>query len=133
MDVSNINAEKALIVDDEMDICYLLSGILRQRKLRTSYVNNLADAQSVLKEETPSIIFLDNNLPDGKGIDFIGTIKKLYPATKVVMITAFDTYSDRSKAYEEGVDFFIGKPFTRDIIDKTLERLKFSGMISNQA
>jgi len=133
VDVSNINAEKALIVDDEMDICYLLSGILRQRKLRTSYVNNLADAQSVLKEETPSIIFLDNNLPDGKGIDFIGTIKKLYPATKVVMITAFDTYSDRSKAYEEGVDFFIGKPFTRDIIDKTLERLKFSGMISNQA
>jgi DNA-binding NtrC family response regulator len=133
VDLSNINAEKALIVDDEMDICYLLSGILRQKKLRTTYVNNLTDAQSVLKEENPSIIFLDNNLPDGKGVDFIGTIKKLYPATKVVMITAFDTYSDRKKAYEEGVDFFIGKPFTREIIVKTLEHLMYPSIISNQA
>ena len=57
----------------------------------------------------------------------------MYPATKVVMITAFDTYSDRSKAYEEGADFFIGKPFTRDVIDKTLERLMYSSLASNQA
>jgi len=120
-------------VDDEIDICYLLSGILKQKKLRTSYVNTLADAQSVLKEENPSIVFLDNNLPDGKGVDFIGIIKKLYPTTKVVMITAFDTYSDRSKAYEEGVDFFIGKPFTRDVIDKTVERLIYPSLANNQA
>lgn len=120
-------------MDDEIDICYLLSGILKQKKLRTSYVNTLADAQSVLKEETPSIVFLDNNLPDGKGVDFIGIIKKMYPTIKVVMITAFDTYSDRSKAYEEGVDFFIGKPFTRDVIDKTLERLMYPSLASNQA
>ena len=133
MDVSKVSGEKALIVDDEIDICYLLSGILKQKKLRTSYVNNLADAQNKLKEEAPSIIFLDNNLPDGKGVDFIGTIKKLYPSTKVVMITAFDTYSDRSKAYEEGVDFFIGKPFTRDVIDKTLERLMYPSLANNQA
>ena len=133
MDVSKTSGEKVLIVDDEIDICYLLSGILRQRKLRTSYVNNLADAQNVLKEETPFIVFLDNNLPDGKGVDFISKIKKMYPATKVVMITAFDTYSDRSKAYEEGADFFIGKPFTRDVIDKTLERLMYSSLANNQA
>jgi DNA-binding NtrC family response regulator len=133
VNLSNTSGERALIVDDEIDICYLLSGILRQKKLRTSYVNSLSDAQNALKTETPSIIFLDNNLPDGKGIDFIGTIKKLYPATKVVMITAFDTYSDRSKAYEEGVDFFIGKPFTRDMIDKTVERLMYSGVTDSHA
>lgn len=133
MDVSNLYEAKALIVDDEIDICYLLSGILRQKKLRTTYVNSLADARNILQEEPPAIIFLDNNLPDGKGIDFISIIKKLYPSTKVVMITAFDTYSDRSKAYEEGVDFFIGKPFTRDVIDKTLERLAYSGVANNQA
>lgn len=133
MDVRNISGEKALIVDDEIDICYLLSGILKQKKLRTSYVNCLADAQSILQKEAPSIIFLDNNLPDGKGVEFIAIIKKQCPDAKVVMITAFDTYSDRSKAYEKGVDFFIGKPFTRDIIDKTLERLLYPGRILNQA
>ena len=117
---------KALIIDDEIDICYLLSGILRQNKLETSCVNSLADAQISLRKDQPSIIFLDNNLPDGKGVEFISKIKKMSPHTKVVMITAFDTYSDRSKAYDEGVDFFIGKPFTRDVIDKTLERFAYA-------
>lgn len=114
-----------MIVDDEIDICYLLSGILRQKHFKTSYVNSLADAQSLLKKEMPLIVFLDNNLPDGKGVDFISKLKSLSPATKVVMITAFDTYSDRNKAYEAGADFFIGKPFTRDMIDKTVERLMY--------
>ncbi len=133
MNPIKINGESALIVDDEIDICYLLSGILKQKKFQTSYVNSLTDAQSILKKEKPSIIFLDNNLPDGKGVEFISKLKKLSPATKVVMITAFDTYSDRSKAYEEGADFFIGKPFTRDMIDKTIERLIYSNYMDSQA
>lgn len=133
MDLIKVIEEKALIVDDEIDICYLLSGILKQKKFQTSFVNNLDDAQNMLKKEKPAIIFLDNNLPDGRGVDFISKVKKIYPATKIVMITAFDTYSDRSKAYEEGADFFIGKPFTRDMIDKTIERLMYTRLIDRQA
>lgn len=117
------NEGKVLIVDDEIDICYLLSGILKQKKLNTSYVNSLEDAKNRLRNEAPSILFLDNNLPDGKGVEFISIAKQLSPLTKIVMITAFDTYSDRSKAYAEGVDYFIGKPFTRDVINKTIEKL----------
>ena len=132
MNPIKVNDEKALIVDDEIDICYLLSGILKQKKFQTSFVNSLNDAQNMLKKEKPAIIFLDNNLPDGRGVDFISKIKKLYPATKVVMITAFDTYSDRSKAYEEGADFFLGKPFTRDMIDKTIERLLYTSLVDRQ-
>ena len=60
VDLIKEKGEKALIVDDEIDICYLLSGILKQKKLHTSYVNCLEDAKNVLKKETPSIIFLDN-------------------------------------------------------------------------
>ena len=39
------------------------------------------------------------------------------------MLTAHDNFTDRERAYKEGVDFFIGKPFTREIILKTIERL----------
>src|SRR4051812_32831092 len=81
---------KVLIVDDEIDICYLLSGILRQKNFRTSYVNNLTDATVALKNDPPLILFLDNHLPDGYGLDFIGFVKKTYPDTKIIMITAHD-------------------------------------------
>ncbi len=114
---------KALIVDDEDDVCYLLSAILKNRNLQATYVSTISDAKRVLMEDIPSIIFLDNHLPDGFGINFIDEIKSLYPRVKIVMITAHDTTADKDKAYLEGVDQFIGKPFTRDVVFRTLENL----------
>ncbi len=117
------NTLKALIVDDEVDICYLLSGILRQKHLKPSFVNNIASAKEALKNDIPSIIFLDNHLPDGLGLDFIGYIKSNYPNVKIVMITAHDGLIERKKAQSEGADLFISKPFTREIIEGAIKNL----------
>ena len=114
---------KVLIIDDEADICYLLSTLLKQKNLEAEYVNTLTDAALSLKKTIPEIIFLDNHLPDGLGMNFIEYIKNHYPNIKIVMITAHDTVADRQKALNEGVDFFISKPFTRDMIYKTVEQL----------
>lgn len=114
---------KVLIVDDELDICYLLSGILKQKKLRTNYVNTLSDAEVALRNDPPSLLFLDNYLPDGLGIDFIEFVKKNYKETRIVMITAHDGEEERKKAYSHGVDFFIAKPFTRELINNLVDRL----------
>jgi two-component system OmpR family response regulator len=114
---------KVLIIDDELDICYLLSGILRQKKLRTAYVNNLTDAEVALKNDPPSLLFLDNHLPDGFGLDFIRHIKTNYPSIKIIMITAHDSAAERNRAFKEGVDFFLSKPFTRDLIYSTIDKL----------
>jgi DNA-binding response OmpR family regulator len=114
---------KVLIIDDETDICYLLSTLLKQKNLDTDYVNTLTDAALALKKDIPEIIFLDNHLPDGLGMNFIEYIKSHYPTVKIVMITAHDTAADRQRALNEGADYFIGKPFTRDVIYKTVEQL----------
>ena len=114
---------KALIIDDEIDICYLLSGILKQKNCQTNYVNNLADATLELKNYSPLIVFLDNHLPDGLGIDFVDYIKRNHPNTKIVMITAYDTIEDRQQAISKGVDIFIGKPFTKEAINIAMETL----------
>ena len=114
---------KALIVDDEVDICFLLSGILRQKNMKPSFVNNLASAKQSLQQEIPSILFLDNHLPDGFGLDFIQYVKASYPGVKIVMITAHDGLTERKKAQAEGADLFISKPFTRDVIDYAITKL----------
>jgi DNA-binding NtrC family response regulator len=122
-DYLNRNILKALIIDDETDICYLLSRLLKQKHLETSFVNSLSDADKALKKEAPEIIFLDNHLPDGLGMNYISHIKSNYPGTKVVMITAHDSTDDREKAMKNGADFFIGKPFTSDIIYKAVDEV----------
>ena len=117
---------KALIVDDEVDICFLLSGILRQKHLKPSFVNNLAGAKESLRHDTPSILFLDNHLPDGFGLDFIKYVKANHPDVKIVMITAHDGLIERKKAQAEGADLFISKPFTRDVIDYAIKKLLYA-------
>jgi DNA-binding NtrC family response regulator len=114
---------KALIIDDEIDICYLLSSILRNKNLSPNYVNSIGEAKKALLKHHPQIIFLDNHLPDGMGVDFIAHIKANYPTAKIVMITAYDTPADRSKALYEGADFFLAKPFSRDAIYQTVDNL----------
>jgi len=119
----NLEKLKALIIDDESDICFLLGSILKQRNFQPDYANSLSDAKKALEKSTPAIIFLDNHLPDGFGVDFISHIKSNYPNVKIVMITAYDTTADKTKAITTGADSFIGKPFTRDMIYQTVENL----------
>ncbi|MBA2563734.1 MAG: hypothetical protein H0V14_12660 [Chitinophagaceae bacterium] len=45
MDKANLKQIDVLIIEDEVDICYLLSGILRKKNLNTSYVTTLFAAR----------------------------------------------------------------------------------------
>lgn len=117
------DTNKVLIVDDELDICYLLSGMLKQRNFLTGFVNTLSDAVIALQNDTPAILFLDNHLPDGYGLDFIPYIKKNYPDVKVIMITAHDGAVERKQAYEGGVDLFVAKPLNRKMINDAIDKL----------
>lgn len=113
----------ALIIDDETDIWVLLSRILRKHNFSTYFVNNLEAATRRLGKQAPSIIFLDNHLPDGFGMDFIQFVKANYPQTKVVMITGHSSQDDRNRAFSEGADMFLSKPFTTEAVQETIARL----------
>jgi DNA-binding response OmpR family regulator len=113
---------RTLIIDDEPDICYLLSTLLKQMNLEVGCVNNLQDAKEVLGKTAHQLIFLDNHLPDGMGTEFISFIRQQHPEVKIIMITAHDTYADRQYALEEGADMFIPKPFTRDTIFNAIDQ-----------
>ena len=114
---------EVLIIDDEADICYLLGSLLKNRQVDSKFANTLRDAANILESTDPEIIFLDNHLPDGLGLNFVGYIKRFHPLTKIIMITAHDTVADKQKAYKEGVDYFIGKPFSKESINNVMETL----------
>ena len=116
---------KALIIEDEMDIRYLVSNILKQRGVQSVLAGSLSEAEKILEQDfpPPRIIFLDNYLPDGLGINYIRELKKRFPLTRIAIITAHDNVSDREKARFEGADFFIGKPFSKELIFNTIDNL----------
>ena len=116
--------EKVMIIEDEKDLCYLLSSVLRQNNLQSACVYSITEAKENIREIKPSIIFLDNHLPDGNGSDFIPMIKDIYPAAQIIMITAYDSPADVNIAFNKGADFFISKPFNTEHIKRTLNFIK---------
>ena len=80
-------AKKLLVVEDEGQIGLVLNMILSDRNFDLDYVSSLLDAQEYLEKNKPSLVILDNKLPDGFGVDFISYIKKKYPSIKIIMIS----------------------------------------------
>jgi DNA-binding NtrC family response regulator len=115
--------QNVLVVDDEPDICFLFEKILQKRNVQTEFAKSLADATILIENSSPYLIFLDNSLPDGRGVDFIPYLKARFPAVRVVMVTANDSPDDRRAAYLKGADDFLGKPLSLDRINLTLDKI----------
>jgi len=114
-------AKKMLVVEDQGEMCLILDLILSERKFEPDYVNNLLDADEYLQKNKPSLIFLDNKLPDGYGVDFISYVKKKYPKIKIIMISGFGTARD--VALENGADVFLEKPFSLDNVNQAIDQV----------
>ncbi|HEX8331356.1 MAG TPA: response regulator [Segetibacter sp.] len=120
--VEKIKAKKVLIVEDEGDMCLLLNILLNGKEMELDHVKNLTAAEEYLQKEQPTVIILDNNLPDGFGVDFVSFIKKKYPSIKIIMISGFDT-SVKDVALDNGADVFLEKPFTKDQLYSSIKQL----------
>ncbi|HSF52927.1 MAG TPA: response regulator [Algoriphagus sp.] len=111
--------EKALIIDDEVDLCMLLSLQLNSLGINNEYVNTIEDAKKKFKNNQYSIIFLDLNLKDGSGFEMLDYLSKFPKLHKVIVISAYD--NERTKVLECGADFFLPKPFTKKKIAQIID------------
>lgn len=118
------NLENILIIDDEVDICFLLDNKLKKINYSVSYAHTLSDGFAKLASSKPFLLFLDISLPDGSGLNSIAKIKRLYPAIKIIIISAYDSANERTLAKNEGADMFIGKPFNAEVIYSAVSHLK---------
>lgn len=119
--MKRIVAKKVLVVEDDGELGLVLNMILSERKFELDYVNNLLSADEYLQKQQPTVIILDNKLPDGFGVDFISYIKKKYPVIKIIMISGFG--SARDVALENGADLFFEKPFSLEEFNEALYSL----------
>ncbi|HMU45920.1 MAG TPA: response regulator [Chitinophagaceae bacterium] len=117
----SVTGKKVLIVEDQGEIGLLLDLILEEKNLEPDYVNSLLDADEYLQKNNPSIIILDNKLPDGFGVDFVSYVKKKFPGIRIIMISGYPSAKD--VALENGADLFFEKPFSLDDFNNAIDRL----------
>lgn len=117
----NDSMKKALIIDDEVDLCMLLSLQLRSLGITNEYVNTIQEAKEKFKANRYEIIFLDLNLKDGSGFDMLSFMSDYPKLQKVIVISAYD--NERSKVLECGADYFLPKPFTKKKVAQIIDTI----------
>lgn len=102
---------RALIIDDERDICELIEMGLIGQGVVCSSVHTVKTAIKILKEQKFDFVISDIRLPDGDGLDLLAHIQKHYPGLPVCMMTAHGNMDMAIRALQLGAFDFINKPF----------------------
>jgi DNA-binding response OmpR family regulator len=114
---------KILVVDDEIEICLLVTRYLKKMGFEASYALSISEAMSKISRISYDLLFVDLNLADGSGYDLINSLRESNVSAKIIIISAYD--SERQKALQKGAALFMAKPFTKKSISESLEKLNF--------
>ena len=104
---------KILIIDDEENICTLLTEVFSQRKHDVVTARDGVKGLELAKTGQPDVVVLDIDMP---GLDGYEVCKRLRanPATHklpILMLTGKTDLPDAMKGLATGADDYITKPF----------------------
>jgi two-component system response regulator PilR (NtrC family) len=99
-----------LIVDDEPDLCELLSITLQRMDLQPRTASTVQAAQQLLKTERFDLCLTDMQLPDDNGLELVKWIQQYSPTVPVAVITAHGNMETAVRALKLGAFDFVSKP-----------------------
>lgn len=113
-----------LIIDDNQELGNFLLETFTE-EYRCLFATNGKDGLTIVSEQHPDIIIVDQMMPEMDGIEFSKKLKKK-PQTSIipiVMLTAKDDKETEIKSIKAGIDAFISKPFDIDMLNQRLKQL----------
>jgi len=121
---------KALIIDDERLARKELTSLLKEHKEIEviGEAANIDDAQELIEEKNPDLLFLDIQMPGGTGFDLL---EKLDAVPKVIFITAYDEFA--LKAFEVNALDYLLKPVQPDRLADSLKKVVSSAAEEEEA
>ncbi len=114
--------KKILIVDDEINICMLLSKFLTRNGFDVKTATSGSSAFDILSKETFNLVLSDFRLEDTDGREILKKIKSSYPGTGVIIITGYSDIKLAVELIKMGAYDYITKPLYPDEILNTVNK-----------
>ncbi len=114
--------EKILLVDDDADICKVLSISLTDVGYRVHTAGNGEEALRIFKQVRPSIVLTDIKMPIMNGIELLRKIKSQHPETEVIMISGHGELDLAIESLKNDASDFILKPLDDGELNAALQR-----------
>src|SRR5579863_6511137 len=118
----------ALVIDDSKAIRMFLTEQLKTLGFQVTEAGDGLQALNRLKNMAQvDLVLVDWNMPEMDGISFVRAVRaeSSYATLPMVMVTTNAELSQVSKALEAGVNEYIMKPFTSDVLREKLQLLGF--------
>ena len=127
-------ASEILVVDDEVDIRDLISGILTDEGYETRVAGDSEAALAAVRARRPQLIILDIWLQGSKldGIQVLDVLKREQPDLPVVMISGHGTIETAVASIKKGAYDFVEKPFKADRLLHVVERALESARLKRE-
>ena len=108
---------KILIIDDEVDICEQLSGLLNDRGFSVKYRISSEEGIKEFKKDSYSLVILDIWLNNSKfdGFQTLEKIKELNESVPIIMISGHGNIETAVNSIKKGAYDFIEKPVDGDL------------------
>jgi DNA-binding NtrC family response regulator len=119
---NNSRTPTILIVDDEQDMRWLLSNIIKSEGFNVQQAVDGRDAILKIKQSPPDLVLLDIKMPNMGGMEVLEKIKEIDFSLPVIMLTAHGDIPTSVQAIKMGAYDFLTKPFDNDQIMYTINR-----------
>jgi DNA-binding NtrC family response regulator len=123
-----------LIVDDEMNIRNALVTLLERKGYRARGMGTAEEAIDLLERTGMDLVITDLRMPGIGGLEFLRRLQTKWPATEVVVMTAYGSIETAVEAMRAGAYDYLTKPIDRErfsiVVEKALERHRLA--IENQ-
>jgi DNA-binding response OmpR family regulator len=113
---------KIIVVDDEKRICHNVAKILSKNQYEVTHAASAQEALEKMAKESFSLLISDIVMPGQNGLELLKMVKKEWPLTKAIMMTAYAATDTAIKAIRLGALDYIPKPFTPDELRSTVEQ-----------
>jgi two-component system, NtrC family, response regulator AtoC len=127
-------ASTILIIEDEAILARNLRQFLERDGFSIDVAGTLAQGEQAFTDTQPDLLLIDQNLPDGKGIDLIAKIRANDRSTKIVMFTAHGGVRLAVEAMKAGADDYLNKPVSLEEVSllakKLLSQTKAEGSLA---
>src|SRR5438477_1094885 len=102
---------RVLIIDDERPILMTLEALLTRRGYHTETAATSALGLRAMRTKPAELVLLDLQLPDADGLETLDRLKKEFPETQVIILTAHDSLNNAIESIKRGAFHFISKPY----------------------
>ena len=117
---------QVLIIDDDKDICLVLSKFLKKNNYDVDVAYTGEDGLKQLRSKDYALVLCDYRLPDMTGIETLRKIKLLQPTTAVIIITGYSDVKTAVETFRYGASDYVTKPLYPDelliTIRETIEK-----------